>query len=68
MDEKFKKLLWEFKKLNLPDGQYAVYGSGPMAVRGIKEAHDLDVVVARDLYKKLLGKYPEKENGATKRF
>lgn len=63
MDEEFKKLLGEFKKLELPDGKYAIYGSGPMAVRGLKPADDLDVVVTNELYQKLLEKYSENEKG-----
>lgn len=63
VDEKFKKLFGEFKKLNLPDGKYAVYGSGPMAVRGIKPVNDLDIIVTDDLYQELLEKYPENEKG-----
>lgn len=59
MDKKFKKLLGEFRALNLPDGEYAIYGSGPMAVRGIKSTEDLDVIVTEPLYQELKGKYPE---------
>lgn len=58
---RFKKLLEEFKKLNLPDGKYVIYGSGPLGIREIREVHDLDVVVTDDLYKKLLEKYFKKE-------
>lgn len=41
-------------KLNLPIGKYAVYGSGPMSIRGIRESHDIDLIVTPDLYKDLL--------------
>lgn len=58
MANKFQKLLDEFKDLNLPDGQYTIYGSGPLAVRGIREAKDLDVIVLDELYQKLKEKYP----------
>ena len=53
------KLLEDFSKLNIPDGQYLIYGSAPLGVRGIRKIHDLDVVVADRLYQKLLQKYPE---------
>lgn len=33
------------KKLNFPVGQYAIFGSGPMWVRGIRESDDLDIIV-----------------------
>jgi len=66
---KIQKLLEEFKKLNLPDGEYVIYGSGPLGVRGIRDVHDLDVVVTDGLYKKLLEKYSGKEvNDGKKRF
>ena len=47
--------------MDLPDGKYAIFGSGPMAVRGIKPTDDLDVIVVDNLYQKLKGKYQEKE-------
>lgn len=59
MDKKFKKLLEEFRELDLPDGEYAIYGSGPMAVRGIKSTEDLDVIVTDGLYQELKRKYPK---------
>lgn len=58
---KFKQVLKEFKKLNLPEASYVIYGSGPLGVRGIREIHDLDVVVNDNLYQQLLEKYPETE-------
>ncbi|MFP4539720.1 MAG: hypothetical protein ACLFNN_02170 [Candidatus Paceibacterota bacterium] len=58
-----KELLAEFAKLNIPDGQYAIYGSGPLAIRGIREARDLDVVVRDGFYQELIKEYPEKEKG-----
>jgi hypothetical protein len=69
MNNKFQKLLANLRRLNLPDGEYVIYGSGPLGVRGIRDVHDLDVVVTDDLYKKLLEKYPGKEiNDGKKRF
>jgi hypothetical protein len=58
-----EELLRKFAKLNILDGQYAIYGSGPLAIRGIREAQDLDVIVKNSFYKKLIEKYPEKEKG-----
>lgn len=34
----------ELKKLSLPEGEWAVFGSGPMWVRGIRESSDIDVI------------------------
>lgn len=33
-------------------GEYVVVGSGPMAARGIRDAHDIDIVVAEKLFEK----------------
>jgi hypothetical protein len=39
------ELLNKLKSLNLPTNDYAVFGSGPMYPRGIKElSHDIDIV------------------------
>ena len=53
------KYLDELKNLNLPVGKFAIFGSGPMAVRGMRESHDLDVIVKKDVWEDLLEKYPE---------
>lgn len=63
---KIKDLLSELKVLKLPPDQYAIYGSGPMAVRGMRETNDLDLVVKDDLYKKLQRKYKEIKPGHIK--
>jgi hypothetical protein len=57
MNKKFEKLVNEFKKLNLPEGEYAIYGSGPLAIRGLRDANDLDVIVSDSLYQKLKKQY-----------
>lgn len=61
MNDKFQELLKEFKKLDLPNREYAIYGSGPIVVRGLRETGDLDVIVTESLYKKLAKKYGEDE-------
>ncbi|HOA47312.1 MAG TPA: zinc ABC transporter substrate-binding protein [Candidatus Pacearchaeota archaeon] len=61
MNKKFEKLLDELRKLDLPDGKYAILGSGPLAVRGIREARDLDIIVTDDLYKKLQKEYSQND-------
>jgi hypothetical protein len=45
----FEKL----KELNFPEGEYVVVG-GAMAAHGIREAHDLDILVMPNLYRKLM--------------
>jgi len=44
MDTKFSRLLRELKSLGLPPDDFAVFGSGPMVIRGMREPHDLDVL------------------------
>jgi hypothetical protein len=46
MEESLKKL----KELNLPKGRFVIFGSGPMGIRGLKEPHDLDVIVTEDIF------------------
>ena len=43
----------KIKFLNLPLGKYTVFGSGPMAARGLKEANDIDILVTLDLWNTL---------------
>ena len=49
MQELFKKL----KELNLQKGKYAVFGSGPMGIRRLREIGDLDVIVTKDYFNEL---------------
>ncbi|OIO19848.1 MAG: hypothetical protein COY69_00565 [Candidatus Magasanikbacteria bacterium CG_4_10_14_0_8_um_filter_32_14] len=53
----FSKLLEELKKLNLSIDKFAIFGSGPLAVRKIREASDIDIVVLSDLYNKFAKDY-----------
>lgn len=48
----------ELRSLNLPEGKFAIFGSGPIAVRGIRESEDLDIIVKQDLWDFLAEKYP----------
>lgn len=52
------KYLEELKSLNLPTGKFAIFGSGPMAIRNIRDCVDLDIIVKQDLWDTLLKKYP----------
>jgi hypothetical protein len=55
-------IIQEVKKLNLSIGQYAVIGSGPMAVRDIRQANDIDFIVTQELYDKLVASGWQKEH------
>ncbi len=54
----FKILLNELAALNLPQNEYVVIGSGPLAVRNLREAQDLDILASDSLWKDLSKKYP----------
>ena len=42
----------ELRSLNLPDRDYAVFGSGPLAIRGvISGSNDLDVICRGDVWR-----------------
>jgi hypothetical protein len=36
--------------MDLPVGKYAILGSGPLAVRGLREGRDLDLIVIPEVY------------------
>ena len=45
-----KNLFQKAKDLNLPIGKYALFGSTPMGIRGLKECEDIDIIVSEDLW------------------
>ncbi len=47
----------ELKKLNLPLGKYAIFGSGPLAIRGLRENNDIDIIVTDKLWLDLTKKF-----------
>lgn len=47
---KIEELLQKVKDLNLPKGQYAIFGSGPMTVRNLKDANDIDIIVTENVF------------------
>lgn len=53
----FSDLLLELDKLCLPLGQYVITGSGPLAIRNLREAHDLDILVSDNLFVQLSKSY-----------
>jgi len=56
--KKILKLLEKLEKLNLPKDKFAIYGSGPLGIRGIREINDLDLIVTADLWDELSKAYP----------
>lgn len=58
----------ELERLNLPTYKFAVFGSGPMAVRGLRKLNDIDVIAKSDLWEELALKHgiDNKEKGLIK--
>ena len=56
-----KDLLKELSVLNLPTSEYVIIGSGPLAIRGIRESKDLDIIVSDKIWNQLIQKYPTVE-------
>lgn len=46
-------LFEQVQKLNLPAGQFAVFGSGPLMARNLRESNDVDLIVTEGLFKQL---------------
>jgi len=59
MNEIIKKV----KSLGFLPGSYAVFGSGPMTIRGLKEAKDIDIAVKDEFFEELKGKHKEFKPG-----
>lgn len=58
------KEIEQLKKLGLPIDEFVIVSSGALAIRGIREAKDLDVIVTNSLWNKLTAIYQtEVENG-----
>jgi len=45
-----KDLFQKVKKLKLPVDKYALFGSAPLGIRGLKNCHDIDIIVTEDLW------------------
>lgn len=59
-----KRLIEYLKKQDFPIGEYAVFGSAVLAVRGIREAPNIDVIVTDKLWEDLISKnYEPDEEG-----
>ena len=48
-----EEVITKVKLLNLPKDSYVVFGSSPMAVAGIREANDIDLLVSPEVYANL---------------
>ena len=45
-----KNLFKKVKELNLPLGGFALFGSSPICVRGLRDCRDVDIIVTKDLW------------------
>jgi len=52
MNKSFFLLLNQLKNFNLPKGGYAIFGSGPLGIRNIRDTHDLDIIIDEKLFDK----------------
>ncbi len=59
--ERMKELLEKLKELNLPEDEFAIFGGGPLGIRGLRKINDLDLVVLPGLWEELAQKYPVEE-------
>jgi len=50
MNKSFSLFLEQLKKLNLPKGKFAIFGSGPLGIRNIRDTHDLDLIVDESIF------------------
>lgn len=53
----------ELKKLNLPQEKFAIFSSGCLAVRNLRENKDIDIIVKEDLWQELSKKHCLNEKG-----
>ncbi|KKR91599.1 MAG: hypothetical protein UU43_C0004G0047 [Candidatus Falkowbacteria bacterium GW2011_GWA2_41_14] len=44
------ELFQKVKEMQLPVGKYALFGSAPLAIRGIRECRDIDMIVSKDVW------------------
>lgn len=46
-------IISKVKALHLPKGSYVVFGSSPLAVVGLRETNDIDLLVSQEIYERL---------------
>lgn len=53
----FENFLKAVERLRLPKNQFAIFGSGPLSIRNLREANDVDLIVKEPLWDELSKKY-----------
>ncbi len=54
----FKEQLTALKNCNFQKHLFAVFGSGPLAIRGMRESSEIDIIVKTELWTELIKHYP----------
>ena len=52
---KFEEIAKRTRELGLNVGEYALFGSVPLAAHGIRESQDIDMLVTHEVYQRLKG-------------
>jgi len=47
------EVIEKVKSLGLPQDSYVIFGSGPMALAGIREVNDIDMYVTLDVWNQI---------------
>ena len=53
----FQNFLKEVDRLRLPKNQFAIFGSGPLCIRNLRAANDIDLIVKEELWHDLARRY-----------
>jgi len=56
--QQFLEQLKNLNKFDLPKNQYLIWGSGPLAIRNIRQSNDIDLIVSKHLWDQLIDIYP----------
>ena len=51
------RFIEELEKLHLPRDKFAIFGSGPLAIRKIRENKDIDILIREDLVEEVARLY-----------
>ncbi|RMD59319.1 hypothetical protein D6821_01495 [Candidatus Parcubacteria bacterium] len=54
-----QKLLKDLNELNLPLGEFVIFGSAPLAIRNLRPCRDLDILVSPVGWQQLIRLYPQ---------
>ena len=53
----FENFLKAVERLRLPKNQFAIFGSGHLSIRNLREANDIDLIVKEQLWNELSRNY-----------